>query len=250
MSIDGNFRVAQPPTLIWERPEPVLRGSVALSLVQIANAAFSVADGENLQAVSLKRVAAKLEVPRLRLESYLSSRDDLLDLMLDVAYGEIELPPHSPDSNWRAELRALAQSTHATAARHPWLMLLVGTRPACGPNGLSYSERALSTLEGTGLDGLSTVQAVNTVIAYVYGFVQTAQPHRSRPLDDAELSRQAHTGEYLQAAASSGDHPNLARLFTAAAGVSTQQAFETGLEYVLDGIGNRIAAGAGAAVES
>ena len=246
--------------LIWERPEPQGRGgSAPLSKEQIVQAAFELADREGLQAVSVKRVASRLHVPALRLESYLASREDLLDLMLDGAFAEID-PVHEGDE-WRSQLRSIAHATQQTAQRHPWLRTLVGTRTPCGPNGLRHSERALSALDGLGLDAATMTQAVNTVLAYVYGYVQLEMLEPGRKADeDAELARRTHTAHYLAGQIQTGEYPTLARVFADAANLTAVDAFEAGLDYVLDGIAAQMATaaagpdpeaeGAAAAVES
>src|SRR5581483_7472608 len=144
-------------TLIWERAEPAGRGATPPpSREQIVAAAFEIADKEGLHAVSVKRVASKLRIPAPRLEAYLVSREDLLDLMLDGAFGEIE--PADEGADWRSRLRAVAHATQVTAQRHPWLRLLAGTRTPCGPNGLRHSERALAAVDGIGLDASTMTQ--------------------------------------------------------------------------------------------
>jgi AcrR family transcriptional regulator len=223
-------------SLIWERAEPVPRGPMAApDRGHITQAAFEIADREGLHAVSVKRVASKLRVPSVRIEGYVTSRDDLLDLMLDAAFGEIE--PAEDGEDWRSSLRAVAYATQATAQRHPWLRTLAGTRTPCGPNGLRHSERALAAIDGLGLDAATMTQAVNAVLAYVYGFVQLELLEPSRKLDeDGELKRRNHTASYLMQQVSTGDYPTLARVFSDASNLTATDAFETGLNYVLDGI--------------
>jgi hypothetical protein len=75
------------------------------------------------------------------------------------------------------------------------------------------------------------------VLAYVYGFVQLELLEPSRKLDeDVELQRRNHTASYLMQQVSSGDYPTLARVFSDASNLTASDAFETGLNYVLDGI--------------
>ena len=226
-------------TLIWERAEPVGRGATPPpSREQIVAAAFEIADKEGLHAVSVKRVASKLRLPAPRLEAYLVSREDLLDLMLDGAFGEIE--PADEGADWRSRLRAIAHATQVTAQRHPWLRLLAGTRTPCGPNGLRHSERALAAVDGIGLDASTMTQVVNTVLAYVYGYVQLELVEHPRKSDaDAEQQRRAQTARYLVEQVRTGDYPTLARVFSDAS-LSAADAFESGLEYVLDGIAARV----------
>jgi hypothetical protein len=188
----------------------------------------------------VKRVASKLRVPAPRLEAYLTSREDLLDLMLDGAFAEID--PADTGEDWRSRLRALAHATQITAQRHPWLRLLAGTRTPCGPHGLRHSERALAAVDGLGLDASTMTQVVNTVLAYVYGYVQLEMVEHPRKADaDAEQERRAQTARYLMEQVRSGDYPTLARVFSDASLTATG-AFESGLEYVLDGVADRVAA--------
>lgn len=230
----------QSVSLIWERDEPVARGgTAAVPRDQIVQAAFEIADREGLHSVSVKRVASRLRVPAARLESYLTSRDDLLDLMLDGAFAEID-PVHE-GVDWRSQLSAIAHATQQTAQRHPWLRTLAGTRTPCGPHGLRHSERALSALDGLGLDASTMTQAVNTVLAYVYGYVQLEMLEPGRRLDEeAAAERRAVTARYLIGQIETGEYPTLARVFSDASNLTAADAFESGLSYVLDGIAAQI----------
>lgn len=222
--------------LVWERDNPTTHaGSRVVSDEMICDAAFAIADKEGLHAVSVKRVASKLNAPAARLEAYLASRDDLLDLMLDRAFAEVELPPHEADTDWRADLHTLATAMQVVAERHPWLRSLVGTRTPCGPNGLRVSERMLAALEACDLDALQMTHMVNTVLAYVYGFAQLQLGQNAAQSGDA-ADRMTRTAHYLVGAVSSGDYPNLSRLFAETPQLTTLDAFEAGLGYVLDGL--------------
>jgi AcrR family transcriptional regulator len=231
-------------TLIWERAEPLGRGATpAPDRAQIVAAAFEIADKEGLHAVSVKRVASKLRIPSARLEAYLASREDLLDLMLDGAFAEIE--PADEGADWRSRLRAIAHATQVTAQRHPWLRLLAGTRTPCGPHGLRHSERALAAVDGLGLDASTMTQVVNTVLAYVYGYVQLELVEHPRKTDaDAEQERRTQTARYLVEQVQTGEYPTLARVFSDAS-LTAADAFESGLDYVLDGVAARVSPASG-----
>ena len=224
--------------LVWERPHPQVRaGAPAITPDVIVEAATSIADREGLHAVSVKRVASKLNAPIARMEAYLPTRDDLLDLMLDGAFGEIEIPEPDPGLGWRADLAVIARATQQVALHHPWLRALAGTRTPCGPNGLRNSERVLAAMDGMDLDAATKTNAVNTVLAYVYGFVQLEMASTARKGEDAEsdLARRGHMATYLLEAVGTGRYPRLAQVFEDAS-LTTEDAFGTGLGYVLDGI--------------
>lgn len=224
--------------LVWQRPEPVSpAGRPAAGAREIAAAALAFADRHGLQEISVKRVANRLGVGPAVLEGFLTTKDDLLDLMLDAALGEIELPETDTTADWRARLRSIAFATQAVIERHPWLCTLAGTRTPSGPNGLRISERTLDALAGLDLSPVRMLQLANTVPAYVYGFAQLEMGRRPRGASaDADQEHRARTARHLLDATSSGDYPNLAGLFGTAEQLSTLDAFGAGLDVVLDGI--------------
>jgi AcrR family transcriptional regulator len=222
--------------LIWNRPEPGHRAAPApLTRARIVAAAIGVADTDGLPAVSLRRVAAELAAGPMRIYRYVEAKDELLDLMVDAAYGEIDVGP--PAGDWRSGLRALAGSIQAVAVRHPWLVGLLGAHPPYGPNGLRLTEHALSVFDGLGLDAATVTRAVSAVTAYVTGYVQLeflpTLPRRPAP-DPSELAG------YLQRITATGDYPTVTRIFTELGQPDVQEAFAAGLELVLDGIAGQI----------
>src|SRR5258707_15818308 len=104
--------------LVWERPEPPDRPMPApLSRELIVQAAIQLADADGLVAVSLRKVAAVLDVGPMRLYGYIATKEELLDLMVNAVYAEIR--PTGDD--WRRVLRSLAEATRQAAQQHEWL---------------------------------------------------------------------------------------------------------------------------------
>lgn len=137
---------------VWDRPEPPTR-PVPLDRERIVAAAIALADEGGLEAVSLRKVAARLDVGPMRLYGYISIKEELFDLMVDEVYAEI-LPEQQP-GDWREVLRILAHRTRQAALRHEWLADLLGGRPALGPNALAVTEATLAPFDG--LADLETV---------------------------------------------------------------------------------------------
>ncbi|MEU7407444.1 TetR/AcrR family transcriptional regulator C-terminal domain-containing protein, partial [Streptomyces sp. NPDC044948] len=119
---------------VWDRPEPPTRPA-PLDRERIVAAAVALADEGGLEAVSLRKVAARLNAGPMRLYGYISTKAELFDLMVDEVYAEI-LPEERP-GDWREALHGLAHRTRQAALRHAWLADLLGGRPALGPNGLA-----------------------------------------------------------------------------------------------------------------
>src|SRR5437773_5889087 len=75
----------------------------ALSLARIVDAAVRIADTEGLDAVSMGRVAASLDTAPMSLYRHVSSKEELIKLMVDAAWGD-SLGPSLGGEGWRAGL--------------------------------------------------------------------------------------------------------------------------------------------------
>src|SRR5262245_1749265 len=115
---------------VWDRPEPPAR-PVPLDRKRIVAAAVALADEGGLEAVSLRKVAGRLGAGPMRLYGYISTKEELFDLMVDEVHAEV-LPAAQP-GDWREALGGLAHRTRQAALRHEWLADLLGGRPAPGP---------------------------------------------------------------------------------------------------------------------
>ncbi|MFJ2169030.1 TetR/AcrR family transcriptional regulator [Streptomyces griseofuscus] len=224
--------------LVWERPEPPDRPVPApLNRARIVRAAIRLADADGLEAVSLRKVATALGVGPMRLYSYIASKEELLDLMVDAAYAEIR----PVGDGWREVLRSLAESTRQAAHEHEWLADLLGGRPQLGPHALANGEAVVARLDGVDLDDvMPMVAAVN---AYVIGAVrrEIAARRAERASGMDERRWQAALGPYLERAFATGRFPALATVVCDAAHLDADRTFRMGLDFLLDGIEARVA---------
>src|SRR2546430_7529226 len=130
---------------VWDRPEPPTPPA-PLDRERIVAAAIALADEGGLEAVSSRKVAARLNAGPMRLYGYISTKQELFDLMVDEVHAEI-LPEEQP-GDWREALRILADRTRQAALRHEWLADVLGGRPTLGPNRLARTEATLAALHG------------------------------------------------------------------------------------------------------
>ncbi len=223
--------------LVWERPEPPDRPVPApLNRERIVRTAIRLADADGLEVVSLRKVATALGVGPMRLYSYIASKEELLDLMVDAAYAEIR----PVGDGWREVLRSLAESTRQAAHEHEWLADLLGGRPQLGPHALANGEAVLSRLDGVDLDdAMPMVAAVN---AYVIGAVrrEIAARRAERASGMDERRWQAALGPYLERTFATGRFPALATVVRDAAHLDADHTFRMGLDFLLDGIEARV----------
>jgi AcrR family transcriptional regulator len=223
--------------LVWERPEPPNRPvPAALSRERIVRAAIQLADADGLEAVSLRKVATALGVGPMRLYSYIASKEELLDLMVDAVHAEIR----PAGDSWREMLRSLAEATRHAAHEHEWLADLLGGRPQLGPHALASGETVVAALGDVDVDAVMPV--VGAVNAYVIGAVrrEIAAQRAERATGMAEKRWQASLGPYLERTFATGRFPALATVVRDAAHLDADHTFRIGLDFVLDGIEARI----------
>jgi AcrR family transcriptional regulator len=234
--------VTEPvPELVWtrKRPQPSRR---APSVEQFVARAVAIADADGLTAVTMRRVAAELGSGTASLYRYVTSRDELLDLMVDAVQGEAE--PAAPTGDWRADLAAVARRLRLVLLRHPWLSGELTGRPSLGPNSLRLADAAVGAALALTPDVTVGVNVVDTVTAYVLGAVagELAEIQAQRRTGLTEAQWQASVGPYVRQLIDSGEYPNLSRrILEADDDASLEERFEFGLGCVLDGAAARAA---------
>jgi AcrR family transcriptional regulator len=153
---------------LWGLRGPARRGGgpkPALSLERIVAAAVELADAGGLAALSMSRLAEKLGFTTMSLYRYVTSKDDLLVLVLDAG---IELPPDAgPGAGWRPACEQWAWALRDGYHRHPWLLELPISGLPAGPNQLAWFERGLSALAGTTLAAGERASSVLLLATYV-----------------------------------------------------------------------------------
>ncbi|MCM9078407.1 MULTISPECIES: TetR/AcrR family transcriptional regulator [Streptomyces] len=223
---------------VWDRPEPPTR-PVPLDRERIVAAAVALADEGGLEAVSLRKVAARLNAGPMRLYGYIATKEELFDLMVDEVQAEI-LPEERP-GDWREALRLLAHGTRRTALRHEWLADLLGGRPSLGPNGLAVAEATLAAFDG--LAGIDTaMRAVETVGAYCTGAIrrEIANLRAERVTGLSKQDWQRARGPYMTSMLATGRFPALSKAVYDGADVDAESSFTTGLDWVLDAVAAKL----------
>jgi AcrR family transcriptional regulator len=216
--------------LLWSpAPTPRRGPKRGLNLTEIATAGIAIADADNLAAVTMQRVAEALGVTKMALYRYVRSKTELVALMTEVAIGEPTAL--DPGSGWRAELRAWAHAMIGRFLRHPWAQeTTTGTR-AVGPNEIGWLEQALTALDGTGLTGSEKLDVVATLAGHARAIAQQAT---------ASTGTNAEKGLETIFAVVLRDHaaqfPALAAALGSATDDGRDQAFDFGLDRILDGV--------------
>ncbi|MEV4601058.1 TetR/AcrR family transcriptional regulator [Amycolatopsis sp. NPDC049253] len=240
--------------LLWRErstpaAEPARGRRPTLTVGQIVAAAITVADADGLVATSMHRVAKELGAGTMTLYTYVPGKTELVDLMVDDVLVERGLPgPGQPRTgDWRAQVRFYSERTREAHRRHPWLREMSRVRPALGPGQLAGQEYVLSTVDGLGLAPRETVAAANSITAYVdaNAALEAESIHLERSTGQSNDAwwdqRSSFWGKYFDLTA----HPAMNRAwlgggFDQGAGEQAAEAYEFGLDRLLDGIELRV----------
>jgi len=190
-----------------------------LSHERIVEAAIQLADAEGLGAVTMSKVAAALGFTTMALYRYVTSKDDLLDLMADAAAGEVvagtdqSLPDTRKDNrednrtatpveqDWRIQLRRFAAQLRGVYRDHPWLSdLPVSAALLLTPNNLALADLAMRCMRGLAIPDADKLQLLVLITNHVREYSRVERDFASSGLPDpsdglAELVQELVTDE-------------------------------------------------------
>src|SRR5580704_4113439 len=127
---------------------------------------------EGLDAVSMGRVAAELGTAPMSLYRHVSSKEELLTLMVDAAWDEAPGTPVAGEG-WRAGLSRWAWALRAGARRHPWVVRIPLNSLPIMPNEVTWFENALACLADTELTEARKASVIMLLAGYVRNLATT-----------------------------------------------------------------------------
>jgi TetR/AcrR family transcriptional regulator, tetracycline repressor protein len=142
----------------------------ALSREVFVEAALAIVDSEGLEALSMRRLGAELDVDPMAAYRHFPNKDALLDGVVEAVVAEVDLSVDAP-SPWREQIAALARAYRAALLAHPAVAPLAASRPLGTPGSLRLTERSLEVLEDAGVDRHAAVVAVNVMGIFINGVV-------------------------------------------------------------------------------
>ena len=217
---------------VSKSPEDPTEGRPALTPGRVIGAAVALADSIGVDALTIRKLAAELDVKPMTIYHHVPNKEAIIDGMVDVVFGEIDLPP--VDIGWKPAIRQRAVSARGVLARHPWAAPLMEARTSPGPATLRHHDAVLGCFRSGGFSVEMTAHAYALVDAFIYGFaLQEASLPATSGEDMAELAAM------MTAAMPAGEYPHLVE-FTAEhvlrPGYDFGKEFDFGLDLILAGV--------------
>jgi AcrR family transcriptional regulator len=200
-----------------------------LSKDLVVQTAVALADAGGFDSLSMRRLADELGTAPMSLYRHVKNKEKLLDEMVDVVFGEIDLPM---DTDWKSALRRRGISSREALARHRWAIGLMESRMTPGPASAKHHNAVMGCLRGAGFSFRSAVHAYSVLDSYTYGFALQEQtiPFET-PEESAEMAKTTvgSMGE---------EYPYLAEVVRelSKSGYDYGKEFEFGLDLILDAI--------------
>jgi len=233
---------SRPPSgleRLWSREEQGRAPRLGLSLERIVESGIELADGDGLEAVSMKRVAERLGFTTMALYRYVSSKDDLLLLMHDTAWRPspgFDLPV----DDWRDGIGRWTREQFAIMQRHPWLEEVRHIDRAGTPSQITWMDLGLRALSGTPIAEYQKIELLLLLSGYVFAQARTAATATEGARQGFFAVEQATEafGELLRTIVDAGRFPALAKSVEGGgfAGGRPFPDFDFGLDLILDGV--------------
>lgn len=214
---------------------------MALTRETIVAAAVELLRRDGLDALSLRKLAAELDVSAPTLYWHIGSKRELLDLVAEELVRSQRDPRQdrpAPGQPWWEWLRARSEETFdALVGTRDAPRVVAGNRPSV--ESLPWLDGVLGTLIEAGLPPADAQQALFAIGSYVIGSATEWQEEAARA--EAGLGMDAS----LAVAIRSGDYPNIAAAFRGLRDQAPRATFEYGLDLIIDGLRARYPPGSG-----
>jgi len=217
------------------------RDRVSLSRERVLAGAITVADAGGIGRLTIRTLAQELGVKPMSVYHYVANKDEIIDGIVDLVYGEIDLPV--PGGDWRGEIGRRAHSARRVLANHPWATPLLQSRIHPGPATLRHHNAFIATLRAAGFSVELTAHAFALIDSYVFGFALSENALPIHGPDTVAETAASMMAQYVDAAA----YPALLEFtmeHVMRPGYDFGDEFDYGLTLILDGLARSTGDGA------
>ncbi|MDX6280718.1 MAG: hypothetical protein QOH03_1789 [Kribbellaceae bacterium] len=205
----------------------------ALTVDQIVATGIEFGDAQGFEAISLQKIAAHLGVSTNAMYRYLSSKDELIVLVAEKAWGRApEYIVAAP--GWRAGARAWVKAMVDRYAERPWLLDVPIRGAPVTPNLLHWTETLLRVMADTGLSQHDALGCAVLFDGYARSYANLA---RQLAASDSAPVESAAMGAFLVPRLQSAGYDQLLAMYTNHEYEDTlDDDLDFGLDRILDGI--------------
>jgi TetR/AcrR family tetracycline transcriptional repressor len=157
------------PSLWFGAPSDDQDRRPQLTRERVVDEALTVIAHDGAQALTMRRLAARLGVVPGALYHHVRNKQQLQDLVLDNVLAEVDLDL-DPSLGWTEQLKVLAHRLRQVLEAHPGIAGILKTRDPLGPHSLAVAEAFLSPLQTAGFGDREAGLAFFLLLDYTIGF--------------------------------------------------------------------------------
>lgn len=191
-----------------------------LSRERVLRAALDLADAEGLGALTMRRLAADLDVGVMSLYRYVETKQDLLDGIVHLAMKPLS-GGEPQRGTWESQMPAAIRQLYAALRAHPGATQALAGGLIPGPALDPTRDALLGILLAAGFDRGQAVTYLHTMFTYAIGFAVVAGHNPVAAVPDADRI------------AAFGHLSGAAEEF---AGRFSQESFDAGLDVIIAGM--------------
>ena len=207
----------------------MVAGRQPLSRGRVLEEAVRFADREGLEALTMRKLGAELGVEAMSLYNHVPNKGALLDGMVEVLLGELEVPARGLD--WEERIREGYRAFRRLAHEHPNVFPLLVNRPPETMDGVWLVEEFLQTLRDAGFGLKEALHAFRSLSSYTFGYAMAEIRGFALEPDGSRRGARALSPE---------EFPNLRELGPQLERVDHDAEFEFGLDLLLSGLRDRL----------
>jgi AcrR family transcriptional regulator len=228
---------------VWARDQR--EHAPALSREAIVREAIVMLDADGVEALSMRKLGARLNAGATSLYRHVATKDELMELALDEVAGEIQVPA-AGGQDWRSDITEAARSFRATALRHPWLASVLGQAGLAylGPKLMAVSEGLAALFAAAGFP--DPAGAIDAALSFAIGMSSTEAAWLTTVAKSGQTEAEfvARLIPAARQAAASYEHlsHSYQEELPADPALVRDQKFEAALNIVLDGLERQLPA--------
>lgn len=217
--------------------ETATQPRIPLSRDRILRAAVALADEGGIEAVSMRKVGSQLGVEAMSLYNHVANKDEMLDGMVDVVVGEIDVSADGDD--WKSALRTRMLSARQVLVKHKWAAGVLETRTNMTPPMIKYMDSFIGIFIAGGFSFDLTHHAMHALGSRMLGFTQEM-------FDDSEALAANPDVQAVMLQQMKDEYPNISSMLaeishdgggeTVGDGCDDDVEFVFALDLILDGL--------------
>ena len=203
-------------------------------------AALHVLDAEGLDAVTMRRVAEQLDTGPASLYAHVSDKDDLVDALLDLIIGELDISDRPDPQRWQDQLKQWVRDTRTLFARHNDIARASLGRVPTGVNALPVVEWTLAVLKAGNVPDQVAAWSADILALYAGAVAYEESIERVTIGDEAAAAAYHENIHRTFQSLDPAEFPVMFALSDALVAGGGDERFEFGLDLLVRGIASTV----------